>query len=289
MSEYRLRSILRTDVPTVAPHSPIRAAVSVLVEAKADALAVLDHEAGLIGILTQKDCFRPALHAAYYQDWSGRVASFMSRHVVTLDIENELMVAAHMFLTRPYRVYPVVEGTRYAGLLHRSDALALLAVSADGPLGPSGKARGQRNRRTSPDDMHRAIGVADHPPCGRSDQIIHELWPVGRDDDAIDIMVIRMIQNGARRMSDGDHRFGILGPRDGRRHVRQGLGPGFFHMLVAQKGIHIGRQFLDDMEGDDPPPRAAQRSGCGKCTLRGFLLVRNQCDKNAMIHDKPPF
>ncbi|TNF12964.1 MAG: CBS domain-containing protein [Rhodobacteraceae bacterium] len=127
MTEYNVGTILRRDNPSFAPDTPIRRAVAVLVEARAAAAVVLTEDGALAGILSQKDCFRPALHAAYYQEWSGSVGDHMSREAVTVDVGLEVMAAAKMFMAHPHRVFPVVDGPRVAGVLYRSDVLALLS------------------------------------------------------------------------------------------------------------------------------------------------------------------
>ena len=127
MTEYRVSSIMRTDVQTLTPDTPIRSAVALLVEARTAAAAVIDNDGRLSGILTQKDCFRPALHASYYREWTGRVADHMSQEVVTVAVEDEVMGVAEMFLTYPHRVFPVREGEGFAGMVHRSDVLAHLS------------------------------------------------------------------------------------------------------------------------------------------------------------------
>ncbi|SIT05100.1 CBS domain-containing protein [Roseivivax lentus] len=126
MTEYRIGAIMRTDIPTLTPDTPIRRAVAVLVDAKAAAAPVLADDGRLVGILTQKDCFRPALHASYHREWTGQVADHMSTEVICVDIEDEVIRVAEKFATHPHRVFPVLDQTRVAGVLHRSDVLALL-------------------------------------------------------------------------------------------------------------------------------------------------------------------
>lgn len=126
MTTYRVDAIMRRDVPHLTPGTPIRRAVAVLVEARTAAAAVIGDDGRLAGILTQKDCFRPALHASYYQEWKGCVADHMSREVVSVGAEDDVMRVAEMFLTYPHRVFPVQKGATVGGLLHRSDVLALL-------------------------------------------------------------------------------------------------------------------------------------------------------------------
>lgn len=126
MTEYRVRDIMRTDMPRFTPATPIRRAVAELVAQKAAAAPVLAPDGTLVGILTQKDCFGPALHASYHREWTGQVADRMSRNVVTVDAEDAVIHVAEMFLTHPHRVFPVLQDTRVAGMVRRSDVLALL-------------------------------------------------------------------------------------------------------------------------------------------------------------------
>lgn len=127
MSEYLVGSIARRDVPMVTPHTPIRRAIAVLVDTKASALPVIGEDGRLAGILTGKDCFRPALHASYHREWTGKVADHMSRDVIAVDAGEEVIRVAQMFLDHPHRVFPVLDGSVVVGMLHRSDVLALLA------------------------------------------------------------------------------------------------------------------------------------------------------------------
>ncbi|MFN3721742.1 MAG: CBS domain-containing protein [Paracoccaceae bacterium] len=126
MTQERILSIMRTDFLTLDPTTPIRRAAALLVQSRAAAAPVIDDDDCLVGILTQKDCFRPALHASYYREWSGCVADQMSRSVVSVETGDALIVVAELFLALPHRVFPVRDGTRVAGLIHRSDILARL-------------------------------------------------------------------------------------------------------------------------------------------------------------------
>lgn len=126
MTEYRIGAITRRDIPRLSPETPMRRAVAILVDARSAAAPVLGDDGHLIGILTQKDCFRPALHASYHREWTGRVADHMSREVISVDVEDEVIRVAEMFLEHPHRVFPVLDGAEVAGILHRSDVLALL-------------------------------------------------------------------------------------------------------------------------------------------------------------------
>lgn len=126
MTAYLVREIVRKDVPVLTPETPIRRATAVLVDTRCAAAPVVGDDGGLIGILSQKDCFRTALHASYHHEWKGKVADQMTRNVITVDIEEEIIRTAEMFLKHPHRVFPVMRSVGVEGLLYRSDVLAFL-------------------------------------------------------------------------------------------------------------------------------------------------------------------
>ncbi len=123
-----LHVLVRNDLPVLTPDMPIRRAVAMLVQGQASAAAVIDDSGALLGILSQKDCFRPSLNASYYQEWKGTVADFMTRNVMTLDANIDVIAAAEAFLQHPFRVFPVLDGERFAGMLLRSDVLKRLVA-----------------------------------------------------------------------------------------------------------------------------------------------------------------
>ena len=126
MSAPLIDALLQGDALVLDPDMPIRRAVATLVEHRTPAAAVIDDSGALSGILTQKDCFRPALQASYYQEWKGTVADHMSRGVISLAAGTDLISAAEAFLCHPHRVMPVLDGDNLRGMLRRSDVLAAL-------------------------------------------------------------------------------------------------------------------------------------------------------------------
>lgn len=126
MSILTIREITRRETPLLTADMPIRRAVATLVEARAAAAPVLSDTGKLAGLLSQKDCFRPALYASYHREWSGQVADHMTRDVVCVDLDAPLIRVAEMFLEHPHRVFPVLQGHEVAGVVHRSDVLAML-------------------------------------------------------------------------------------------------------------------------------------------------------------------
>ncbi|MCA8869263.1 MAG: CBS domain-containing protein [Rhodobacteraceae bacterium] len=115
-----------TDPLILSADMPIRRAAAQMAEADTAAAPVTDDSGTLLGVLTQKDCFRPALQASYYQEWTGRVSDFMSADPVTLPLGTDLVTAAEAFLDHPYRSFPVLDADRLAGMLRREDVFRAL-------------------------------------------------------------------------------------------------------------------------------------------------------------------
>ncbi|PWJ16960.1 CBS domain-containing protein [Jannaschia seohaensis] len=126
MSAFTVSEIVRRDGPIFSAEMPIRRAAAVLVETGSVAAPVIDDDGSLMGILSQKDCFRPALQASYHHEWKGNVADHMTHRVVTVDIDDEIIRTAEMFIDHPHQVFPVLHSGRAEGLLHRSDVFAFL-------------------------------------------------------------------------------------------------------------------------------------------------------------------
>ncbi|QPM92300.1 CBS domain-containing protein [Pseudooceanicola algae] len=126
MTRVPITPLIRTQYLTLAPETPIRRATALLVESREAVAPVLHDDGQMVGLLTQKDCFRSALHASYYREWTGNVSDHMSRTVVFADANDDLIKLAEMFLAYPHRILPVCDAEQLVGLVHRSDILTEL-------------------------------------------------------------------------------------------------------------------------------------------------------------------
>ncbi|MDJ0631333.1 MAG: CBS domain-containing protein [Rhodobacter sp.] len=121
-----LTSIVSSELLSFAPEMTIVDAVAALIDHDTSGAPVIDASGNLIGILTVKDCFRAALHASYYQGWSGVVSDYMTTDVQTLDANLDLVSAAQRFLETDFRRFPVMKDGRLIGLVMRFDLLRAL-------------------------------------------------------------------------------------------------------------------------------------------------------------------
>lgn len=122
-TDRRVRNIMETDPVRLGPSDPIRRAIAALVGRGAPAALVVEADGRLAGFLTEKDCFGPALHASYYQEWRSAVADHMTREVVTIEATDDVVRAAEIFMEIKHRVLPVLDDGRAVGILDRSAVL----------------------------------------------------------------------------------------------------------------------------------------------------------------------
>ncbi len=105
-------------------------AVHLLVKNRIAGAPVVDDAGNLIGMLSELDCLKVALHAGYHGDWGGPVSDYMSDGVETVDAEMSIVDLAQVFLDSNYRRFPVVAKNRLVGQISRRDVLRALEYLA---------------------------------------------------------------------------------------------------------------------------------------------------------------
>ena len=111
------------DLHTLSPDTDIRDAVDFLLEHRISGAPVIDAEGGLVGVISDKDCLRLLATGDDHQRASGVVADFMTREPATIPSTMDVYFAAGVFLTRPYRRFPVVDEGKLVGQVSRRDIL----------------------------------------------------------------------------------------------------------------------------------------------------------------------
>jgi len=101
----------------------IMEAIRLLLENRISGAPVVDKLGNLVGMLSEKDCLRVALHAGYHGEWGGRVDEYMHPDVITVDSDTSVLDVAHRFIEGPYRRYPVMKENRLLGQISRRDVL----------------------------------------------------------------------------------------------------------------------------------------------------------------------
>jgi predicted transcriptional regulator len=127
MSESNtVETYMSTQVVTLHPDMDILEAVRILADQGIPGAPVVDDLGNLVGLLAEKDCLGAVLKATYHEEWGGRVAEYMQRHVRTIDAGLGIIDAARLFVETSLRGFPVMDNQRIVGQLNRSDLLKAL-------------------------------------------------------------------------------------------------------------------------------------------------------------------
>jgi CBS domain-containing protein len=121
------RDYMTGDVVAVTPDMDLRRAAFVLLNGSISGAPVIDAAGRVVGILTEKDCFRVVFEAGYHNEPCGPVSDYMSTGVETVDADSNIIEVLERFLGSRYRRFPVVSAGRLVGVISRRDALRALA------------------------------------------------------------------------------------------------------------------------------------------------------------------
>ena len=121
-----VRHYMSSRFATVKASQDIQEVTRMFTERNVFGAAVVDNIGNLVGIISVTDCIGAALKAGYNPGFSGTVASLMSPDVRTVDVDDDVIKVAKLFMKEPYRRYPVVDDNRVVGVITRLDVLKAL-------------------------------------------------------------------------------------------------------------------------------------------------------------------
>lgn len=116
---------------TFTPDMDILRAINQLVEFKLSGAPVIDHHGNLVGFLSEKDCMKVALNAAYQGEAAGQVGEFMNTTCATVDVDDSIIDVAQTFLSTAYKCLPVIKDNRLVGSITRQNILRALQTSSN--------------------------------------------------------------------------------------------------------------------------------------------------------------
>ena len=127
MKSVIVRSHMTRDVVSVSQDLDISAATGLLIRHDISGVPVLNIHGRLIGILTERDCMKVALHAGYHDVPYGLVKDYMSRDPESVTPDQSVLTVAEKFIHNRFRRYPVVDNGRLVGIISRRDVLRALS------------------------------------------------------------------------------------------------------------------------------------------------------------------
>lgn len=122
----RVRDYMTGKLVTFSPETDVLDAIHGLVQNGIAGAPVVDDEGNLLGMLSELDCMKVALHAGYHGQWGGPVRDYMTADTVTVDADMNIIDLAQRFVDTGFRRFPVVKDQRLVGQISRRDVLRAL-------------------------------------------------------------------------------------------------------------------------------------------------------------------
>ena len=117
---------MTTDLVSFTPDMEILRAAQTLVEHRIAGAPVIDLHGNLVGMISEMDCVRVALHASYYEEYGGKVSEYMTKEVTTVDADTSIAEVAQVMVKGRYRRLPVMYDNRLVGQISAHDVLKAL-------------------------------------------------------------------------------------------------------------------------------------------------------------------
>lgn len=118
-----VKDYMTANLVTFPPDMDVLVAIQELLEHRISGAPVVDSHGNMVGMLSEKDCLKVALNAAYNEYMGGQISEFMSNTVVTVDADSNVLDVAKRFVDTPYKRFPVVDDNRLVGQISRRDVL----------------------------------------------------------------------------------------------------------------------------------------------------------------------
>ncbi|MEO0593072.1 MAG: CBS domain-containing protein [Myxococcota bacterium] len=119
--------VMRRKLVTLTGDMNVMEAVGLLLKNKISGAPVVTEDGLLEGVLSELDCLNHVIHSVINGVPTGLVADFMTRELITVRADTNLLSIVHLFMTERVRRLPVVdENGRLLGQLSRRDAMQTL-------------------------------------------------------------------------------------------------------------------------------------------------------------------
>ena len=123
----KVRDLMDREFVRLKADMNISDAIHILLENRVTGATVVDDEDHIIGLLSELDCLKTLLNAAYeHMPSTGLVSEYMATDVFTVHPDTDIFKLADLFLEHWYRRFPVVEDGKLVGQITRRDLLRLI-------------------------------------------------------------------------------------------------------------------------------------------------------------------
>lgn len=116
---------MTTNVITFKADQEITDVIETIIQRKISGAPVVNNKGEIKGIITEKDCLRVIYDEKYHNLFpnQGKLINYMSKKVITVDINIKINELASLFMKSNFRRYPVLRNGKMVGVISRRDVL----------------------------------------------------------------------------------------------------------------------------------------------------------------------
>ncbi len=126
LSDITAKHYMSSKVISFQEEDDVLESIDKLLHKRITGAPVLDEHGNLVGVLSEAECIRVVLHATYNQSMGGKVKEFMSKEVITVDVDTSIVEVAEKFDKTWGRSFPVMDDVDLVGMISRVDVLRAL-------------------------------------------------------------------------------------------------------------------------------------------------------------------
>ena len=132
-----VKEVMDTAVVTIKPDMNVYDAIKILLDKGITSVSVANDDGRLVGILSEKDCLHTLVHGIYEGLPGKKVSEYMTKDVLTINPETDILTVANIFLRNTFRRLLVLDDGKIAGQITRRDMLrAIQKVKAQKVFNP---------------------------------------------------------------------------------------------------------------------------------------------------------
>lgn len=120
---FKASEIMNTQVVTVGEKTPIYEAVQILVDHNLTGLPVIREDGTLVGIVSEKDVLSLLFNV---KDRQGKVEDFMTKTVISFDVNDSLIEISECLIRKPFRRVPITSQGKLKGIISRRDIISYI-------------------------------------------------------------------------------------------------------------------------------------------------------------------
>ncbi|PIV19049.1 MAG: hypothetical protein COZ15_01560 [Elusimicrobia bacterium CG_4_10_14_3_um_filter_49_12_50_7] len=123
VSLINAHDVMKKDVITVSPDTPLQDAVDLLVEMKITGMPVVEPDGGIIGIISEKDMID---YSNKSNIKTAKVRDAMSAKATVFSPDTDINIIAGVLSTGKFRRVPIAENGKLVGIVSRRDIMHIL-------------------------------------------------------------------------------------------------------------------------------------------------------------------